>query len=96
MREALQAQGRRAAKQQSSESLQELLETLTPEEFAVFKGVVGGKTNANIAAQLDLSIRTVQFRRTAVMRKLGVSSKSDLMHLVFLAGWSPIGERPEN
>ncbi|MBS0207540.1 MAG: response regulator transcription factor [Planctomycetes bacterium] len=65
------------------------LQDFTPGEMAVLRGIVLGRSNPVIAQELDLSLRTVQFRRAAIWKKLGVGSKRELMDQVFAAGWSP-------
>ena len=61
--------------------LEELLSRLTLQERSVMDGIVAGKTNRQIALQLDVSLRTVQFRRTTLIKKLGVDGKEDLIQL---------------
>ena len=74
-----------AAKWHQEESrkhdLEKLLGQLTREERTVMDGIVAGKTNRQIASQLDVSLRTVQFRRTTLIKKLGVDGKADLVQL---------------
>ncbi len=61
--------------------LEELFGRLTQEERSVMDGIVAGKTNQQIASQLDISLRTVQFRRTTLMKKLNIDGKADLVQL---------------
>ncbi len=49
---------------------EELLNRLTLEERSVVDGIVAGKTNRQIASQLDVSLRTVQFRRYTLISSL--------------------------
>jgi FixJ family two-component response regulator len=56
---------------------------LTPREREVLDLVVAGDTNKEIAAQLDIGLRTVEMHRQQVMRKLGARSAVDLMHLLY-------------
>jgi two-component system response regulator FixJ len=64
------------------ERLRSLMDTLTPREREVMKLVVAGKANKVIAADLQLSQRTVEIHRAHVMEKLGANS---LAHLVRMA-----------
>ena len=57
------------------------LETLTPREREVLEGVVAGKLNKQIAADLGIAEKTVKVHRGRVMHKLEVSSVADLVHL---------------
>lgn len=58
------------------------LNRLLPEEKAVLKGILAGKTNETIAQELDVSLRTVQYRRASIMRKMEVDSKSELFEML--------------
>jgi DNA-binding CsgD family transcriptional regulator len=54
-----------------------LVEPLTPRERDVLAGVAAGLTNKQIAAQLGISDRTVQFHLGNVLGKLGVASRTE-------------------
>ncbi len=58
------------------------LAKLSDEERKVMEGIVDGVPNKEIASTLDLSLRTVQFRRSSMMRKLGVDNRAQLVKLV--------------
>ena len=66
---------------QQREQVREQLASLTRGEKEVLNMVVAGKTNRAIAEQLGLSIRTIEDRRARLMRKLGATSRADLMEL---------------
>ncbi len=53
-------------------------DTLTPQEEAVAALISDGMTNREAAAELFLSIKTVQFHLTRIYTKLGVRSRSEL------------------
>ncbi len=55
---------------------------LTDDEKAVLKFIVAGLPNKAIALRLDLSMRTVDRRRSAIMTKLNATSISDLALLL--------------
>jgi two-component system, LuxR family, response regulator FixJ len=55
------------------------METLTAEERRVLELTADGKPDKAIAARLNLSTRTIQLRRASVMRKLGASSRTELV-----------------
>jgi DNA-binding CsgD family transcriptional regulator len=60
---------------------------LTPQELQVARFVAGGASNKEVAGQLFLSPRTVEYHLRKVFQKLGISSRAELM-------LSPLMERP--
>lgn len=66
-------------------SIMRQLEQLTGRERQVLNGIVGGKSNRDIAATLDLSEKTIEFHRSKVMRKMGSTSLPELTRKVVLA-----------
>jgi two-component system response regulator NreC len=52
---------------------------LSPREVEVLRLIALGHTNAEIAAELFLSIRTVESHRAHIQQKLGRSSRADLV-----------------
>ncbi|HEV7402174.1 MAG TPA: response regulator [Chthoniobacteraceae bacterium] len=65
--------------------------TLTPRERQVFEGVLAGKLNKQIAADLGTALKTVKVQRGRVMEKLRVTSVADLVRLAQQAGVAPSG-----
>lgn len=62
------------------------IRTLTPREFQVFEGVIAGKMNKEIAADLGTALKTVKVQRGRVMEKLRVASVAELVLLAQQAG----------
>ncbi|ABA58173.1 response regulator transcription factor [Nitrosococcus oceani] len=60
------------------------LESLTRRERQVFKLLAQGKMNKHIAAELCISIRTVETHRANIMEKLKVRSLADIVRLAIL------------
>jgi FixJ family two-component response regulator len=54
---------------------------LTPRECAIFDGIVAGKLNKQIAAELGVAERTVKAQRAQLMAKLEVGSVAELGRL---------------
>ena len=59
--------------------LQARFESLTAREREVFRGVVAGKLNKQIAADLQIAERTVKAHRSQVMEKMQAESLADLV-----------------
>src|SRR5713101_7052020 len=57
------------------------LATLTEREREVLQRVIEGKPNKIIAADLDISMKTVEFHRAKVMEKMGVTSVAELVQI---------------
>ncbi|MCB9758042.1 MAG: response regulator transcription factor [Candidatus Omnitrophica bacterium] len=55
------------------------LEILTKREKEILKGIALGQANKNIAANLKISIRTVEAHRGHLTRKLGIKTTADLV-----------------
>lgn len=65
----------------------EAVNSLTPREHEVLKGMVDGLRNKQIAFDMDISIRTVELHRVRVMDKLGAKSLSDVLKIAIAAGF---------
>lgn len=57
------------------------LAQLTDRERQVLQCVIDGKPNKIIAAELDISMKTVEFHRSKVMEKMGAASVAELVHI---------------
>lgn len=60
----------------------ERLAVLTEREREVMQRVVEGKQNKVIAAELDISVKTVEAHRAKVMEKTGAASVAELVQLM--------------
>jgi DNA-binding CsgD family transcriptional regulator len=82
-RAELRASGETARRRDPS-----LIDELTAQELQIARAVATGATNKEVAAQLFLSPRTVEFHLRHVFAKLGISSRSQL------AAFGPQAETP--
>jgi RNA polymerase sigma factor (sigma-70 family) len=70
-------------------AVRNLLDALTPREFEVMQLVITGMLNKQIAGELGTREKTIKVHRGRVMKKLGVASVAELMHLVGKARIAP-------
>jgi FixJ family two-component response regulator len=70
------------------------ISALTPREFEVFRLVIAGSLNKQIAAELGAALRTIKTHRGRVMHKLGVESVAELVRLAQRAGVTPTPPGP--
>lgn len=56
-------------------------------EFEVLRLIAAGYSNKEIAAQLDVSVKTVETHKANGMRKLGLTGRIDLVKYAVLQGW---------
>ena len=57
------------------------LAQLTEREHQVLRCVIDGKPNKIIAAELEISMKTLEFHRSKVMEKMGAASLAELVHI---------------
>lgn len=67
-------------------------ETLTPRQREVLQLAAEGRTNAEIAARLNISQRTVENHRAALMQKLRLRNQAELVRHAIRHGLLPIDE----
>ena len=67
-------------------------ETLTPRQREVLQLAAEGKTNADIAARLTISPRTVENHRATLMQRLGLQNHTDLIRHAMRRGLIPADE----
>ena len=76
-----------AAERKRSE-LRQRLQSLTAREKEVLRGVIDGKGSKRIAADLSISVKTVDVHRSSIKEKLGAESIAMLVRDV-VAVWTP-------
>jgi len=67
-------------------AVDERLARLTPRERDVLLPLVKGYTNREIAAQLNVSVKTVDLYRSRVMKRMGAGRLPDLVGMAIAAG----------
>lgn len=63
------------------------MESLSEREAEVLRLISLGYSNKDIAAQLDLSIKTIEAHKSNGMKKLGMHSRIDIVRYAVLQGW---------
>jgi two-component system, NarL family, response regulator NreC len=86
----LSEHGIEAYVQKAREAPLDLYETLTTRERQVLQLAAEGRTNADIAAALFVSPRTVETHRAHLMRKLGLRTQADLIRYALRRGIIPL------
>jgi DNA-binding NarL/FixJ family response regulator len=61
--------------------------TLTPREEEILRLVAWGYSNKEIAAQLGLSVKTVETHKANASQKLGLQHRIDIVRFALLRGW---------
>jgi DNA-binding NarL/FixJ family response regulator len=60
---------------------------ITDREEEVLRLISWGHSNKDIANRLDLSVKTVEVHKTNAMKKLGMTSRIDIVQYAVLQGW---------
>jgi two-component system response regulator NreC len=76
--------------QKAQTAVLDLYETLTTREREVLQLAAEGRTNAEMAAALGISPRTVETHRAHLMQKLGLHTQTDLIRYALLRGILPM------
>ena len=61
--------------------------TLSDRESEVLRQIASGYSNKEIAARLELSVKTVEAHKANAMRKLGLNGRIDIVKYAILQGW---------
>jgi len=81
-------------KQKEIYSAKDLIKSLTPREYEVFRWIITGMINKQIAYAIGITERTVKAHRSQIMQKLKVFSVAELVRLAQKVGISPAKESP--
>jgi two-component system, NarL family, response regulator NreC len=60
---------------------------ITAREAEVLRRMAVGESNKDIAAALDVSVKTVEVHKANAMRKLGLGGRTDVVKYALLQGW---------
>jgi FixJ family two-component response regulator len=75
-------------KKESDEKLRMklLMDKLTPREFEIFRYILTGMLNKQIAAELNIAEPTVKIHRGNIMHKLGINSAAEMVRIAVRLG----------
>jgi len=59
-----------------------VLAQLDADEASIFGLLIQGRTTKQIASELDLSVRTIHYRKSSMFKKLGVSDRAEAVEMV--------------
>src|SRR3954453_9842780 len=82
--QALEIESTQHAQRKQRAETQARLATLTEDELEVFRRLLAGHANKRIAADLDIGLRTVELRRSNIMKKMQATSLPDLVRMAIL------------
>ncbi|MBA2501948.1 MAG: response regulator transcription factor [Pyrinomonadaceae bacterium] len=60
---------------------------LSDREAEVLRLIAWGHSNKELAARLEVSVKTVEAHKANAMKKLGISSRIDIVRYALLQGW---------
>jgi FixJ family two-component response regulator len=80
---AIEFDTQRRSSYQERKDILSKLHQLTTRERQVLKELVAGKLNKVIAADLDLSIKTIELHRSNIMRKLESRSLAQIISMIY-------------
>ncbi len=60
---------------------------ISARESEVIRLIAWGYSNKEIAGRLDVSVKTIEAHKANAMRKLGISSRIDIVRYAILQGW---------
>jgi RNA polymerase sigma factor (sigma-70 family) len=86
---ALEQDRRMRAQRDAIDQVRRRLASLTPRESEVFRHVIAGLLNKQIAARLGTAEKTVKVHRARVMQKMSVRSVAELTRVADVAGIQP-------
>jgi two-component system response regulator FixJ len=87
IKEALERQHADRSSREQREAIEARMATLTEDETAVLARVMDGLPNKRIARELDIGLRTVELRRSNVMKKMNAESLAELIQMAVMIGF---------
>jgi DNA-binding NarL/FixJ family response regulator len=60
---------------------------VTDRELSVLRLAAVGRSNKDIAAALNIAVKTVEVHKSSAMRKLGLRDRSEMLRFAIVQGW---------
>jgi len=89
VRRALERDREMRTRRNASDSIARRVASLTPRESEVFRHVIAGRLNKQIAARLGTAEKTIKVHRARVMHKMSVRSVAELTRVAEIVGIRP-------
>jgi FixJ family two-component response regulator len=89
VRRALERDREMRTRRSTNDSIARRVASLTPRESEVFRHVIAGRLNKQIAARLGTAEKTIKVHRARVMHKMSVRSVAELTRVAEMAGVRP-------
>ena len=89
VRRALERDRVMRTRRSASDSIARRVASLTPRESEVFRHVIAGRLNKQIAARLGTAEKTIKVHRARVMHKMSVRSVAELTRVAEVVGIRP-------
>jgi FixJ family two-component response regulator len=87
IQQALEIEQNQSGMRKQLADVEARLATLTEDELLVLRRLLDGQPNKRIATELDIGLRTVELRRSNIMRKMQATSLPDLVRMAILVGF---------
>ena len=84
VQKALEEDARERGLLQRREELERRWDELTPREREIALRIADGQANKRVAADLDISARTVELHRARILQKMGVRSLAQLVRMILV------------
>lgn len=82
--EVLYRDRQQQSQQRQAAEIKARLKELTPDELAVYRLLVDGFQNKQVASRLAIGLRTVELRRSTIMKKMQAGSFSELVRMAII------------
>jgi FixJ family two-component response regulator len=85
IQQALDLEAAQVAQRKQKSEIESRLASLTEDEVAVLRKLLEGLPNKRIAVDLDIGLRTVELRRSNIMKKMVAASLPELVRMAIQA-----------